>query len=228
MISILLYKVKILFKKLRKKKFIYIDSNENLENCIEAICKDELLGIDTEFLWRNTYYPILSLVQINSGTNIYIVDCIKINNIKLLNKILEDVKIIKVFHSLRGDVSVLKHALDSKIVNVLDTQIAEQLIQNSVNVNQVSYKNLVKKYISIDINKKETNSNWLKRPLNKSQLNYASDDVEHLLYIIKKQIKVIGKKGLSLEFEKRCLEEKRIAETEFSIIRLNRYKKIKK
>ena len=130
MILFYFYKVKILFKKLRKKKFIYIDSNENLENCIEAICKDELLGIDTEFLWRNTYYPILSLVQINSGTNIYIVDCIKINNIKLLNKILEDVKIIKVFHSLRGDVSVLKHALDSKIVNVLDTQIAEQLIQN--------------------------------------------------------------------------------------------------
>ena len=85
-----------------------------------------------------------------------------------------------------------------------------------MNVNQVSYKNLVKKYISIDINKKDSNF------INKSQLNYASDDVEHLLYIIKKQIKVIGKKGLSLEFEKRCLEEKRIAETESIILFLKK------
>ena len=48
-------------------------------------------------------------------------------------------------------------------------------------------------YFSINLDKAETNSNWLKRPLSKSQLNYAMQDVLFLIEIFKIQKKELIK-----------------------------------
>ena len=41
---------------------------------------------------------------------------------------------------------------------------------------QISYKDLVNKYFIKLLDKKETNSDWSKRPLSATQLEYASND----------------------------------------------------
>ena len=69
----------------------------------------------------------------------------------------------KIFHSIRSDISVLKHCLNIQVNNVFDTQIAENIIEPD-NINQISYKALIKKYYLREISKKETNSDWSKRP----------------------------------------------------------------
>ena len=46
-----------------------------------------------------------------------------------------------------------------------------------------SYAKLVSKYIGKYLDKSETNSNWLKRPLNQNQVKYAANDVDYLLDI---------------------------------------------
>ena len=43
------------------------------------------------------------------------------------------------------------------------------------------------------MDKSETNSNWLKRPLSNDQLDYASDDVNFLIPIFEKQSKILKK-----------------------------------
>ena len=35
------------------------------------------------------------------------------------------------------------------------------------------------------LKKEETNSNWLRRPLSENQINYALDDVDYLLEILR-------------------------------------------
>ena len=105
-------------------------------------------------------------------------------DLKDLSQIFSSDKIVKVLHSLRGDVTVLFFNQGLTLFNVFDTQIAESLISNERSL-QISYKNLVKKYLLFDLGKKETNSNWGKRPLSDSQINYAADDVRHLLRIKK-------------------------------------------
>ena len=52
-------------RKLKKNRPAYfIDSNESLKILDEELSKSELFGIDTEFDWRTTYFPKLSLIQI--------------------------------------------------------------------------------------------------------------------------------------------------------------------
>ena len=57
-----------------------------------------------------------------------------------------------------------------------------------------SYSKIVLKYLSLKIDKSETNSNWLKRPITRSQKQYAADDVRYLINIYLSQKKLLSKK----------------------------------
>ena len=52
----------------------------------------------------------------------------------------------------------------------------------------IGYQDLVFETLGVMIDKKETRSNWMKRPLRDSQLAYAASDVEFLLELYKSQI----------------------------------------
>ena len=56
-------------------------------------------------------------------------------------------------------------------------------------------------YFGIKLEKGETNSNWLKRPLSDSQIQYAAQDVEFLIGIYKIQKKQLNKLGFLDEVE---------------------------
>ena len=89
---------------------------------------ESLLAIDTEFVWRNTYFPKLSLIQISTENKIYIIDCFSLNTTKL-ERVLSNKNITKIFHSIRGDSSVLYNCLGIKINNIFDTQLAENIFE---------------------------------------------------------------------------------------------------
>ena len=42
-----------------------------------------MLAIDTEFIWRNTYFPKLSLVQVYTENRIYLLDCLSVDISKI-------------------------------------------------------------------------------------------------------------------------------------------------
>ena len=153
----------------------------------------KILGIDTEFDWRTTYFPVLSILQIATKNKIFLIDCLKCKNLKKLKNILEDQDRLIVFHSSRSDTTVLNTNLNIKVKNTYDIQVAEKIISGGDIKN---YASLVKKYFNFSLNKSETNSNWLKRPLSSNQVKYAAEDVNFLIEIYKKQIKILQKKSL--------------------------------
>lgn len=180
------------FKKKKKKKSFIFDQDDlfllekELSNC-------KFFALDTEFDWRTTYFPKLSLIQISVNETLFLVDCLKVNPRNILKKYLEDSNILKIFHSVRSDTIVLSKCLDSYTQNVFDIQIADILISNE-GIN--SYANIVKKFFYIKLKKSETNSNWLKRPLTRNQLEYALDDVDFLVEIYQHQKKILKKINL--------------------------------
>ena len=101
-------------------KQIYFLEKE-LSNC-------KFFALDTEFDWRTTYFPKLSLIQISVNETLFLVDCLTVNPINSLKKYLEDSNILKIFHSARSDTIVLSKCLDSNTQNVFDIQIADILI----------------------------------------------------------------------------------------------------
>jgi ribonuclease D len=205
------------------KKTFYIQDQKSFHNILKDIESQKILGLDTEFIWRNTYYPKLSLIQISTLNKIYIIDCIKINTSEIEN-ILANENILKIFHSIRGDSSVIYNCLGIKTNNIFDTQLAEEILAKNEGV-QISYKKLVKKYCFKNISKSETNSDWEKRPLREKQLVYAAEDVRYLHTIMKIQYNKL-KRSKSLEkFKIKCDHEKSLGEENFSESRLKRFRK---
>tara|TARA_B100000989_G_C19488150_1_gene448470 strand:- start:516 stop:1364 length:849 start_codon:yes stop_codon:yes gene_type:complete len=176
---------------LKKNPIVFIDNESDLIETLEELSLEKIIGIDTEFDWRNTYYPNLSLIQISSNKKIFLIDCLKLNCLLKLKKIFENKKIIKVFHSARSDITVLSCCSDLNFSNCFDIQITEKFLSNE---GLKSYAKIVSKYLSLKIDKSETNSNWMRRPFSKSQINYAANDVRFLIQIYKKQKKILEKK----------------------------------
>ena len=91
---------------------------------------------------------------------------------------------------MRSDATVLSKCLSIKTKNTFDIQQAEKLLSN----NEIkSYGKIVNNFFGINLEKSETNSNWLKRPLTDLQIRYALDDVDYLLEIYKYQKKELVK-----------------------------------
>ena len=181
-----------------KKRVIFVESLDDQNSFIEKIKNQNILGLDTEFDWRSTYLPVLSLLQISTKKNIFIVDFLYFKKIKKLKEILENKDILKILHSSRSDSTVLSNCLDIFINNVFDVQQAEKLISNGDIFN---YGHLVQKYFEIKLNKSETNSNWLKRPLSEDQMKYAVEDVDYLMEIFNAQKKILTNNELKKIFE---------------------------
>ncbi len=214
-----LKKIKKLFR--RKKNIFFVNSFKNQKKFLKELKKQKIIGIDTEFDWRNTYFPILSLIQISTASEIFLVDSMHFKNDKFIKQIFEDTSILKVFHSARSDSTVLSNCKKIHIKNIYDIQQAEKFITKG---EISSYASLVEKYLGIKIDKSETNSNWLKRPLSEKQLKYAAEDVDFLMDIYFEQISSLSSNDLS-EILNKSEKEVFLGNQNLGIARLNKRKK---
>tara|TARA_A100001011_G_scaffold344017_1_gene378763 strand:- start:2541 stop:3401 length:861 start_codon:yes stop_codon:yes gene_type:complete len=203
----------------KNQKIFFIDKPLEFSNLEEQLIKEDLIGVDTEFDWRNTYFPNLSLLQISTKSKIFLIDCLKIKDLSRLQNIFDNLESTIIFHSVRSDATVLFSSANLEVKNVFDIQIAEQVISNK---NPQNYANLVKKYFSIHLDKSETNSNWLKRPFSKNQLDYAANDVKYLIGIFKKQKKILLNLKKYESVINSSLEEAKLGNRELYISRLKK------
>ena len=210
---------------LKKNPIFCVDSDSIFEEVLKEISGEKILGVDTEFDWRNTYYPNLCLIQISTKKKIFLIDCLRLNSLFKLNFIFENENVIKVFHSVRSDVTVLFSSLNTKMSNCFDIQVAEKLLSNG---DQKSYAKIVFKYLSLNIDKSETNSNWLKRPITESQINYAANDVRFLIKIYLQQKRILERKNSYSAVKNLIKKEIDLGSQELFIPRLRKLKSQKK
>lgn len=146
--------------------------------CSRLSCK-EFVAVDLEFIREKTYYPLLCLIQIASTDEAAIIDPLAPDmNFKSFFKLMQNPKIVKVFHSCRQDVEIL-YNMSGKVPSPLfDTQIAAMVCGFG---ESVGYERLVHAILGIELDKTDCLSNWQLRPLNEHQLEYACGDVIHLV-----------------------------------------------
>lgn len=210
-------------RKFRKKKpLYYLNNAEGLDFLDEELSKTNILGLDTEFDWRTTYFPKLSLIQITANSKLFLIDCLDVDASKILKKYLENNSYLKVFHSVRSDATVLSKCLNINTLNVFDIQVADRLLQNS---DVRSYGKIVKSFLGIELKKSETNSNWLKRPLSDNQIQYAFEDVDFLLEIYSSQKKKLKKQGNYNEVLSKSEQEATLGNASLKKLRLKKLKK---
>jgi len=151
----------------------------------ESLDLGNIVAIDTETMGLNPARDRLCLVQLSSGNGtchlVKIIDLKK--KPKNLLKLLNNVKVQKIFHFARFDVAVLKHTYDINIKNVYCTKIASKLARTYTDKH--GYKDLCRELLNETISKVEQSSDWGGK-LSKDQKEYAASDVLHLHKIKKK------------------------------------------
>jgi len=135
------------------------------------------VGLDTEFIRERTYWPQLALVQVASGDDILLVDMLVPGMPAALAPLLRDDSVLKIMHSASEDLVALQHACGCVPEPLFDTQVAAALAGVGAGM---GYQRLVSDLLGIAVDKGETRSDWLRRPLSPQQLAYAADDVRHL------------------------------------------------
>ena len=77
-------------------------------------------------------------------------------------------------HSCSEDLEVLRHLCGAIPNRLFDTQVAAALCGFRAGI---GFAELAENLLSVELDKGETRSNWLQRPLRESQIRYAEDDV---------------------------------------------------
>lgn len=176
------------------KPYQLIESNAALPELIDEIQHTGELAIDLEFDKNRYRYGFnLCLMQLATRKSCFIVDplaqSIEVNK---LFPSLESASILKTVFAFGEDLRLL-HALGCIPKNVYDLSNAALLL----NYAPQSLSNLILEVLGITVGKSAQNSNWFKRPLSDTQLEYAADDVLYL-HELREYFEVLSqKKGVS-------------------------------
>lgn len=162
-----------------------IDTTDRLEALCDRARTLPAVALDTEFVWERSYYPGLGLIQVGlGGDDVHLIDTIALEGqMGALGEVLADPSVVKVLHDATQDLQILARATGTLPVNSFDTQRAAGLVGQTATA---SLQDLVEWAVGIRLDKGETRSNWLKRPLTDPQARYAEDDVRYLLDVYQK------------------------------------------
>lgn len=166
----------------------YIDTQNMLSIFLDKLKCCTMVALDTEFIRRTTYYPILALVQINIGDGIYIIDAPALD-LSTLWQVLQNIELM-IWYACREDLSIFYLLTGcAPLHNVFDVQIAIDFL--GISQNKLSYANAIRHFLDTSIDKGACHSDWLMRPLSDAQIDYAADDVRYLLplyHVVKVQL----------------------------------------
>ncbi len=178
-----------------------IESSAHMDELLTRLSNDKLIAVDTEFFRETSYYPQLALVQIATDTILACIDPLAFDARPALHKLFLNQHLIKVFHSCSQDLEVLFYYLGETPVSIYDTQIASALLSEH---HQIGYASLVENELGIKLDKSQTRTNWLQRPLTARQIKYAGDDVYYLYQLYHILDKKLHNAGRRRWFEEDC------------------------
>jgi len=166
-----------------------IEKNVDLVAFCERAKHEPYITVDTEFVRENTYWSQLCLIQVGLENEAVAIDPLAEGmDLSPFFDLLQDSKVIKVFHSARQDLEIFYH-LTGKIPEPLfDTQVAAMVCGFG---ESIGYDVLAQKYAKVSIDKSSRYTYWAQRPLTEKQLEYALGDVTHLRIIYEKLLKII-------------------------------------
>ncbi len=156
---------------------VLVQSAETLGELCSRLRDCEAVGMDTEFVRARTYFPTLGLIQLAADNKVFLVDPLGVDDLSPLVEVLADQRLVKVFHSCQEDLEALYYLCGFAPGPVFDTQVAASFLGYGF---QPGYGALVKTLFGVELDKDETRSNWIRRPLSESQLTYAAQDVRYL------------------------------------------------
>lgn len=172
--------------------FLYIKSDESLQQLCSELEREPLISFDTEFVAEDSYRPQLCLVQVATEHQIAVIDPLEIRDLSVFWNLLVDPDRTVVVHAGREEILFCYRATGRIIPNLFDVQVAAGF--NGYEY-PASYGKLVSRIVGKTLDKEETRSDWRYRPLSRQQLEYAAQDVRDLVRIYRYLSEKLRKHG---------------------------------
>jgi ribonuclease D len=151
------------------------------DRSLAAFCRDlagaPSIAFDTEFVSEHSYRPELCLVQVAAGDRLAVIDPQPIEDLKPFWELLAAPGHDTIVHAGREEILFCLDAVGRPPAQLFDVQLAAALVGYEY---PAGYGSLMFKLLGRRPNKGETRTDWRRRPLSKSQIEYALDDVRYL------------------------------------------------
>ena len=138
------------------------------------------VAIDCETMGLHPHRDRLCVVQLSAGDgDAHMVQIMKgQTEAPNLCEILEDSKVLKLFHYGRSDIAAMQNAFNTVTAPVYCTKIASRLVRTYTD--RHGLKNLLYDLLQVNLSKHQQSSDWGAPQLSDAQLEYAASDVLYL------------------------------------------------
>ncbi len=143
------------------------------------------IAIDTELHGLRLYRDEVCLVQICDDNNkVCLVKPNTKNPPENLKKLLTATSVIKIFHFALTDIAFLKTSLGIEVAPFRCTKVMSKIIRTYTSKHGL--KDLSQEILGLEMEKEQQQTNWAQSDLSGKQLEYAANDVLHLVGIYRK------------------------------------------
>lgn len=185
----------------------------NQLNDLQRVCSlardADVVMLDTEFVRTRTFYPQLGLIQLFDGENLSLIDPQALDEMSPFVELLQDTSVLKVLHACGEDIEVFKNSFGCVPFPMVDTQIMAAFLGYGLST---GFAALAQDLLGIELDKSESRTDWLARPLSQKQLEYAAADVFYLMPMYDKLVERVTKAGWweAAQQESELQSEKRV------------------
>jgi ribonuclease D len=154
-----------------------ITTDRRLMPFCEELATWQSIALDTEFVAEYTYRPQLCLVQVAAGERMTVIDPLAVEDMTPFWRVLAEGDHDTIVHAGRGELEFCLHAVGRCPRRMFDVQIAAGLVGVEY---PAGYSTLLSRLLGESPKRRETRTDWRRRPLSKRQIEYALDDVRYL------------------------------------------------
>jgi ribonuclease D len=156
---------------------ILVDTRAAFDAFLQALSKENRLALDTESNSLYRYFYKVCLIQVSTGSADYLIDPLRLHDLRPFGQFLADSAIEKVFHAAENDILLLKRDFKFSFDNVFDTMLAARILGRR----GVGLAALLREHFGVELDKRVQLTDWGRRPLTGQQLSYARLDSRYLL-----------------------------------------------
>jgi ribonuclease D len=172
--------------------YLLIENDQLLAEVCEAAGRHDSVALDTEFVRTRTYYPQLGLIQLFDGEQVSLIDPLKITDWTPFVALMSNRSITKFLHAGSEDLEVFLNQFRQLPEPLIDTQILAAFSGRALSC---GFATMVESFTGIALDKSESRTDWLARPLTEKQCQYAAADVWYLLPIAHQLMKETEEAG---------------------------------
>jgi ribonuclease D len=189
-------------------KYEYIENPDQLRDVADRLRRLPLLGADTEAAGFHRYLDRISLIQLSSRDEHFLIDPLALPDLSPLGRIFADPAIETIFHDADYDLRILHRDLGFEVRGLFDTQVAAAFLgERSLGLGTV-----VEKYLGTKLPKGYQRADWAERPLSEGMKEYAALDTAYLPPLrdrLRAELEARGRLGWADEEFRRREEETR-------------------